>query len=48
MDPSLSSLLQSKFLVTRLAEEFLWVGGSVVAAPKWKMGGIGKSSDGTP
>ncbi|XP_039223738.1 1-phosphatidylinositol 4,5-bisphosphate phosphodiesterase eta-2 isoform X2 [Crotalus tigris] len=40
MDQSLPSLLQSKLLVARLVEEFFWVGGSVVAAPKWKMFGI--------
>ncbi|XP_060550196.1 1-phosphatidylinositol 4,5-bisphosphate phosphodiesterase eta-2-like [Pantherophis guttatus] len=40
MDLTHSSLFQSKFSVARLAEAFFWVGGSVAAAPKWKMGRI--------
>ncbi|XP_072833762.2 1-phosphatidylinositol 4,5-bisphosphate phosphodiesterase eta-2 isoform X2 [Pogona vitticeps] len=40
MDLSRSPLLQNKFSVARLAEEFFWIGGSIVATPKWKMGQI--------
>ncbi|NXL42409.1 PLCH2 phosphodiesterase, partial [Podilymbus podiceps] len=40
MDASKSSLLQNKFSVARLAEEFFWVGGSIVASPRWKIGHI--------
>ncbi|NXS58974.1 PLCH2 phosphodiesterase, partial [Brachypteracias leptosomus] len=40
MDASKSPLLQNKFSVARLAEEFFWVGGSIVAPPRWKMGHI--------
>ncbi|XP_074790198.1 1-phosphatidylinositol 4,5-bisphosphate phosphodiesterase eta-2 isoform X5 [Natator depressus] len=40
MDTSKSPLLQNKFSVARLAEEFFWIGGSIVATPKWKMGQI--------
>ncbi|XP_074704453.1 1-phosphatidylinositol 4,5-bisphosphate phosphodiesterase eta-2 isoform X2 [Strix aluco] len=40
MDASKSPLLQNKFSVARLAEEFFWVGGSIVASPKWKIGHI--------
>ncbi|NXB95618.1 PLCH2 phosphodiesterase, partial [Vidua chalybeata] len=38
MDISKSPLLQNKFSVARLAEDFFWVGGSVVASPRWKIG----------
>ncbi|NXS96312.1 PLCH2 phosphodiesterase, partial [Jacana jacana] len=38
MDASKSPLLQNKFSVARLAEEFFWVGGSIVASPRWKIG----------
>ncbi|NXN54836.1 PLCH2 phosphodiesterase, partial [Rynchops niger] len=40
MDASKSPLLQNKFSVARLAEEFFWVGGSIVASPRWKIGHI--------
>lgn len=42
MDASKSPLLQTKFTVARLAEEFFWVGGSIVASPRWKIGHVGK------
>ncbi|XP_063001609.1 1-phosphatidylinositol 4,5-bisphosphate phosphodiesterase eta-2 [Elgaria multicarinata webbii] len=38
MDLSRSPLLQNKFSIARLAEEFFWIGGSIVTTPKWKMG----------
>ncbi|XP_054031933.1 1-phosphatidylinositol 4,5-bisphosphate phosphodiesterase eta-2 isoform X6 [Dryobates pubescens] len=38
MDASKSPLLHNKFSVARLAEEFFWVGGSIVASPRWKIG----------
>ncbi|NXE06581.1 PLCH2 phosphodiesterase, partial [Lophotis ruficrista] len=38
MDASKSPLRQNKFSVARLAEEFFWVGGSIVASPRWKIG----------
>ncbi|NXA52018.1 PLCH2 phosphodiesterase, partial [Nothocercus julius] len=40
MDASKSPLLQNKFSIARLAEEFFWVGGSIVASPRWKIGHI--------
>ncbi|NWR79873.1 PLCH2 phosphodiesterase, partial [Centropus unirufus] len=40
MDTSKSPLLQNKFSVARLAEEFFWVGGIIVASPRWKVGHI--------
>uniref|UniRef100_A0A8B9PKI2 Phosphoinositide phospholipase C n=1 Tax=Apteryx owenii TaxID=8824 RepID=A0A8B9PKI2_APTOW len=40
MDASKSPLLQNKFSVACLAEEFFWVGGSIVASPRWKIGHI--------
>ncbi|KAM6191825.1 1-phosphatidylinositol 4,5-bisphosphate phosphodiesterase eta-2 isoform 1-T1 [Sarcoramphus papa] len=40
MDASKTHLLQNKFSVARLAEEFFWVGGSIVASPRWKIGHI--------
>ncbi|XP_044301355.1 1-phosphatidylinositol 4,5-bisphosphate phosphodiesterase eta-2 [Varanus komodoensis] len=40
MDISRSPLLRNKFSVARLAEEFFWIGGSIAATPKWKMGQI--------
>ncbi|NXI45401.1 PLCH2 phosphodiesterase, partial [Galbula dea] len=40
MDASRTPLLQNKFSVARLAEEFFWVGGSIVASPRWKMGHV--------
>lgn len=42
MDAPKSPLLQNKFSVARLAEEFFWVGGSIVASPRWKIGHLGK------
>lgn len=42
MDISKSPLLQNKFSVARLAEDFFWVGGSIVASPRWKIGHFGK------
>ncbi|NWU08252.1 PLCH2 phosphodiesterase, partial [Cephalopterus ornatus] len=38
MDVSRSPLLRNKFSVARLAEDFFWVGGSIVASPRWKIG----------
>lgn len=38
-----SPKLWQKASVSRLAEEFFWIGGSVVAQPKWRLGQIGKS-----
>ncbi|NXL88869.1 PLCH2 phosphodiesterase, partial [Alectura lathami] len=38
MDATRSPLLQNKFSVARLAEEFFWVGGSIVASPRGKIG----------
>ncbi|NXA60611.1 PLCH2 phosphodiesterase, partial [Mohoua ochrocephala] len=38
MDILKSPLLQNKFSVARLAEDFFWVGGSIVASPRWKIG----------
>ncbi|KAM6927390.1 LOW QUALITY PROTEIN: 1-phosphatidylinositol 4,5-bisphosphate phosphodiesterase eta-2 [Xenentodon cancila] len=35
-----SPKLWQKASVSRLAEEFFWIGGSVVAQPKWRMGQI--------
>ncbi|MBN3271322.1 PLCH2 phosphodiesterase, partial [Polyodon spathula] len=32
--------LSQKTSVSRLAEEFFWIGGSIVATPKWRMGQI--------
>ncbi|NWH77141.1 PLCH2 phosphodiesterase, partial [Piaya cayana] len=40
MDASRSPLLQNKFSVARLAEEFFWIGGIIVASPRWKVGHI--------
>ncbi|XP_040443376.1 1-phosphatidylinositol 4,5-bisphosphate phosphodiesterase eta-2 isoform X1 [Falco naumanni] len=40
MDASKPLLLQNKFSVARLAEDFFWVGGSIVASPRWKIGHI--------
>ncbi|XP_060115029.1 1-phosphatidylinositol 4,5-bisphosphate phosphodiesterase eta-2 [Heteronotia binoei] len=40
MDLCRSPVLQNKFSVARLAEEFFWIGGSIVATSKWKMGQI--------
>ncbi|XP_053942023.1 1-phosphatidylinositol 4,5-bisphosphate phosphodiesterase eta-2 isoform X9 [Cuculus canorus] len=40
MDASKSPLLQNKFSVARLAEEFFWVGGIIVASPRWKVGHV--------
>lgn len=36
-----SPKLWQKASVSRLAEEFFWIGGSVVAQPKWRLGQIG-------
>ncbi|MGH0184940.1 UNVERIFIED_CONTAM: hypothetical protein FKN15_016494 [Acipenser sinensis] len=33
--------LWQKTSVSRLAGEFFWIGGSIVATPKWRMGQIG-------
>lgn len=38
-----SPKLWQKASISRLAEEFFWIGGSVVAQPKWRLGQIGKS-----
>ncbi|NXP29277.1 PLCH2 phosphodiesterase, partial [Scytalopus superciliaris] len=38
MDVSKSPLLRNKFSVARLVEDFFWVGGSIVASPRWKIG----------
>ncbi|NXM03275.1 PLCH2 phosphodiesterase, partial [Tyrannus savana] len=38
VDVSRSPLLRNKFSVARLAEDFFWVGGSIVASPRWKIG----------
>lgn len=38
-----SPKLWHKASVSRLAEEFFWIGGSVVAQPKWRLGQLGKS-----
>ncbi|XP_064159968.1 1-phosphatidylinositol 4,5-bisphosphate phosphodiesterase eta-2-like [Anguilla rostrata] len=35
-----SPKLWHKSSVSRLAEEFFWIGGSIVATPKWRMGQI--------
>ncbi|XP_062400863.1 1-phosphatidylinositol 4,5-bisphosphate phosphodiesterase eta-2 [Sardina pilchardus] len=35
-----SPKLWQKVHVSRLAEEFFWIGGSIVATPKWKLGQI--------
>lgn len=37
-----SPKLWQKASISRLAEEFFWIGGSVVAQPKWRLGQIGK------
>lgn len=37
-----SPKLWHKASISRLAEEFFWIGGSVVAQPKWRLGQIGK------
>ncbi|XP_054473694.1 1-phosphatidylinositol 4,5-bisphosphate phosphodiesterase eta-2 [Anoplopoma fimbria] len=41
-NPSIMSSpkLWSKASISRLAEEFFWIGGSVVAQPKWRLGQI--------
>ncbi|XP_016345409.1 1-phosphatidylinositol 4,5-bisphosphate phosphodiesterase eta-2-like isoform X1 [Sinocyclocheilus anshuiensis] len=33
-----SPKLWQKATISRLAEEFFWIGGSIVASPKWRMG----------
>lgn len=38
-----SPKLWHKASVSRLAEEFFWIGGSVVAQPKWRLGQMGKT-----
>lgn len=38
-----SPKLWQKAAISRLAEEFFWIGGSIVASPKWRMGQIGKN-----
>ena len=38
-----SPKLWQKASISRLAEEFFWIGGSVVAQPKWRLGQIGKT-----
>ncbi|KAF4107453.1 hypothetical protein G5714_011817 [Onychostoma macrolepis] len=35
-----SPKLWQKSAISRLAEEFFWIGGSIVASPKWRMGQI--------
>ncbi|NXO04107.1 PLCH2 phosphodiesterase, partial [Rhinopomastus cyanomelas] len=40
MDASKSPVLKNKFSVARLAEEFFWVGSSIVASPRWKIGHV--------
>ncbi|XP_039529486.1 1-phosphatidylinositol 4,5-bisphosphate phosphodiesterase eta-2 [Pimephales promelas] len=35
-----SPKLWKKAAISRLAEEFFWIGGSIVASPKWRMGQI--------
>ncbi|XP_036386605.1 1-phosphatidylinositol 4,5-bisphosphate phosphodiesterase eta-2-like [Megalops cyprinoides] len=35
-----SPKLWQKASISRLAEEFFWIGGSIVATPKWRMGQI--------
>ncbi|XP_008121416.3 1-phosphatidylinositol 4,5-bisphosphate phosphodiesterase eta-2 isoform X6 [Anolis carolinensis] len=40
MERSRSPLVRNKFSVARLAEEFFWIGGSIIATPRWKMGQI--------
>ncbi|XP_051967553.1 1-phosphatidylinositol 4,5-bisphosphate phosphodiesterase eta-2-like [Xyrauchen texanus] len=35
-----SPKLWQKAAISRLAEEFFWIGGSIVALPKWRMGQI--------
>lgn len=42
-----SPKLWHKASISRLAEEFFWIGGSVVAQPKWRLGQIGEFGDGT-
>lgn len=37
-----SPKLWHKASISRLAEEFFWIGGSMVAQPKWRLGQIGK------
>lgn len=37
-----SPKLWHKASISRLAEEFFWIGGSVVAQPKWRLGQIGE------
>lgn len=38
-----SPKLWQKASISRLAEEFFWIGGSVVAQPKWRLGQMGKT-----
>lgn len=38
-----SSKLWQKASISRLAEEFFWIGGSVVAQPTWRLGQMGKT-----
>ena len=38
-----SPKLWQKRSISRLAEEFFWIGGSVVATPKWRLGQFGNS-----
>lgn len=44
-NPSIMSSpkLWQKASISRLAEEFFWIGGSVVAQPKWRLGQIGET-----
>ncbi|XP_030634165.1 1-phosphatidylinositol 4,5-bisphosphate phosphodiesterase eta-2 [Chanos chanos] len=35
-----SPKLRQKAAISRLAEEFFWIGGSIVATPKWRLGQI--------
>lgn len=43
-NPSIMSSpkLWQKASISRLAEEFFWIGGSMVAQPKWRLGQMGK------
>lgn len=37
-----SSKTMHKLVLTRLVEEFLWIGGNIVSGSKWKLGLMGK------
>lgn len=40
-----SSKTLHKLVLSRLVEEFLWVGGNIVSGSKWKLGLMGKHRD---